>query len=177
MFHPHYVTLKDGRAALIRYVEPRDAESLIAHVNAVGSEGVYIATERLTISVEAEERMLRELDRESTLFLVAVINGKLVGSSDVHRGRTVKAAHTAALGIAIDRGARGVGLGRAMVEDGVRWARSVGVRKLTLRVFATNTGAVALYQALGFQEEARLKGQVVLNGQLVDELQMALWLA
>lgn len=176
MFHPHYVTLRDGRAALLRYVEPADAEALIAHVNAVGSEGVHIMTEKLRQTPEQEEQMIRDFDRESTLFLVALIDGRLVASADVHRGRQTKNAHTASLGIAVGRTARGVGLGKAMLEDAIRWAGSVGVRKLTLEVFATNTSAISLYRSLGFVEEARRKGQVVLNGQPVDELFMALWL-
>jgi len=176
MFHPHYVTLKNGTAALIRYVEPADAEALIAHVNSVGAERVYIHTERLDQSVAEEADLLRQLDRTRTLFLVAVIDGKLVGSSDVQRGRLTKNAHTASLGIAIRKDARGLGLGRALLEDDIRWARESGIRKLSLTVFATNRSAIALYGQLGFAEEARLKGQVVLEGSPVDEVVMTRWL-
>lgn len=176
MFHPRYVTLKDGRAALIRFAEPRDAEALIDQINEVGAEEVYIMTERFSKSVGEEEEFLRNLDRRETLFLVAVLDGRLVGSADVCRGAQSKNAHTASLGVAIRKEVRGLGLGRAMLEEMIRWAKSVGVRKLTLGVFATNESAIALYQQLGFAEEARLKGQVVLQGRPVDELLMALWL-
>jgi len=176
MFHPRYVTLKDGRAALIRFAEPRDAEAIIDHVNEVGAEQVYIMTERFSMSVGEEEDYLRNLDRRENLYLVALIDGRLVGSADVNRGRQSKNAHTASLGIAIRREARGLGLGRAMLEEMLRWAKSAGVRKLTLGVFATNESAIALYRQLGFKEEARLRGQVVLQGRPVDELLMALWL-
>jgi len=176
MFHPHYVTLKNGRAAMIRFVEPRDAEALIAHVNEVGAEKVYIMTEKLQIPLSEQEDHLRKIDRTTTLFLLALIDGRVVGSADVQRGRQTKNAHTGDLGIAIRKEARWIGLGRAMLEDCIRWAREVWIHKLTLSVFATNESALALYRDLGFQEEARLKGQVILEGRPVDEILMARWL-
>lgn len=176
MFHPHYVTLRNGKAALIRYVEPADAEALIDHVNEVGAERVYIHTEKVERSVGEEADRIRRFDREQTLSLVATIDKRLVGISDVQKGRLSKNAHTGTLGIAIRKEARGLGLGKAMLEDDIRWARSVGIRKLSLTVFATNQSAIALYRQLGFAEEARLKGQVILDGQPVDELVMARWM-
>ena len=176
MFHPRYVTLKDGRAALIRRVEPADARELLDHVNEVGAEQVYIMTERLGHAVDEEAEILRKLDHRRMLFLVAIVDRTLVGSADIERGRQAKNVHTASLGITIRRQVRGQGLGQAMLEDLLRWAKSEGVRKVTLGVFATNTSAIALYQKLGFSEEARLLGQVVLGGQAIDEVLMALWL-
>jgi len=63
-----------------------------------------------------------------------------------------------------------------MLQTMIAWARSVGIRKLTLGVFASNTPAVALYRKLGFAQEGRSRGQVILRGRPVDELLMALWL-
>jgi len=175
MFHPHYVTLKDGRAALIRSAEPADAQGLIDHVNDVGSEQVYIMTETFSKTVDEESEFLRHLDFRYILFLVAIVDRKLVASADIQRGRFSKNAHTASLGIGVHKSVRGLGLGKAIMEDLLRWAREEGVRKVTLAVFATNQSAVALYQSLGFKEEARLRGQVVLEGRPVDEVLMALW--
>jgi RimJ/RimL family protein N-acetyltransferase len=176
MFHPHYVTLKDGRAALIRFVEPADAQALIDSVNEVGSEQVHIMTERIPHTTDEEAELIRKIDRRRVLFLVAIVDRRLVASADIERGRQTKNHHTASLGIAVRKEARGVGLGKAMLEDLLRWAGSEGIRKVSLDVFATNASAIALYRALGFAEEARLKGQVVLAGQPVDEIVMSRWL-
>lgn len=176
MFALHRRTLKDGRDAVIRLAEPADAEALIAHVNEVGAEGVYIMTEKIEKSIEEQREFLAKIDPRWTLFFVAVLAGQLVASADVARGRQSKNAHTGSVGIAIRKEARGLGLGRAMMEDAIGWARSVGIRKLTLGVFATNERAITLYRSLGFEEEGRRKGQVLLGGQPVDEILMARWL-
>ncbi len=62
------------------------------------------------------------------------------------------------------------------MRAGIEWARDVGVRRLKLGVFETNERALALYRKLGFVEEGRLKGEVVLDGKPVDEILMALTL-
>ena len=63
-----------------------------------------------------------------------------------------------------------------MMRAGTDWARSVGARKMTLGVFATNARAIRLYRRLGFRVEGRLRDQAVVEGRPVDELLMALWL-
>ena len=47
--------------------------------------------------------------------------------------------------------ARGKGVGGALVEDALEWARAAGFRAMQFNaVAATNTAAVSLYESLGF---------------------------
>lgn len=149
---------------------------MIAHVNAIGAEGVQIMTERLAISPTEERAVFRKADGRSGLYIVAVLGGEVVGTADISRGRQSKNRHTADLGIALRKDARGVGLGTAMMQTMIDWARSMGIRKITLGVFASNGPALALYRRLGFIQEGRRMGQVILRRKPVDELLMALWL-
>jgi ribosomal protein S18 acetylase RimI-like enzyme len=50
---------------------------------------------------------------------------------------------------------RGQGLGRQLVSTIIRAAREKGFEKIELEVFASNTGAVGLYEAAGFVREGR----------------------
>lgn len=170
------VPLKDGRRALIREVQPEDAAGLLRHVNMVGAEEIYITTEALGITIEDERRKIETFDHERGLWLVALVDGQLVGSADMAQGRHRKNAHTAGLGIAIQEPARGVGLGTALMERMIGWAEAKGVRKVTLSVFDSNERAKGLYRKLGFEEEARLRHEVVLRGRPTDVIMMAKWL-
>ena len=176
MFLPHTVALKDGQTALIRQAQPEDAEALIGHANEVGAEEIYIQTEKLDKTVEAEREWIAGFDGRSALLLVALLGEKIVGVADFERGPQVKNSHVAEVGIAIKKEARGQGIGRAMMKEWISWARSIGVRKLFLGVFGTNDRAIALYRSLGFVDEGRLRGQVVLRGEPADVVLMALWL-
>jgi len=67
------------------------------------------------------------------------------------------------------------GIGRALLLALILWAQQQpAIEKLCLEVFTTNTRAITLYQALGFQEEGRLVKQIKLGtGIYVDTLRMA----
>ena len=173
---PCNFALKDGRTALIRRARPGDAAALLAHVNEVAAEGVFLQTERVEKSVAEEEEWISGFDGVSKLLIVAVVDNTLVGGADIRRGPQVKNAHVAELGIALGKSVRGQGLGRAMMEAMLDWGRSAGIRKLFLGVFSTNERAIALYGALGFEVEGRLKGQVILDGLPADLLLMSRWI-
>ncbi|MGI9280765.1 MAG: GNAT family N-acetyltransferase [Endozoicomonas sp.] len=47
--------------------------------------------------------------------------------------------------------ARGLGLGRALLDSIVNWSRDQGMETVTLGVNTTNISAIALYQSMGFE--------------------------
>jgi RimJ/RimL family protein N-acetyltransferase len=171
---PTSTRLKDGRWAIIRRAQPEDAEDWVANVNAVGAERVFIMTEVLPRSVEEVSKQFLEANPRLELWLAGEVEGTIAGGADFRRGFHSKNAHVAGLGVLIRKGYRGIGLGEALMHSGIEWAQGVGVKRLKLGVFETNDRAIALYRKLGFIEEGRLKGEVILDGNPVDEILMAL---
>ncbi|MGB6442371.1 MAG: GNAT family N-acetyltransferase, partial [Thermoplasmata archaeon] len=143
-------------------------------VNAIGAEKVFIMTEKFTRTPEEIRTQFRDNDPWFALWLVADVGATVVGGASFRRGVASKNAHSADLGVSVRKEFRGLGLGEAMMRTGMEWARSVGVTRLRLGVFATNATAIALYRKLGFVEEGRLRGEVILHGGPVDEVLMAL---
>ena len=168
--------LKDGRLARIRPATSEDAESITDLVNVVGAERTLVLRERVTWTIEEERRTLSAADGTRSVFFLGEVDGRVCGLINLARGRWVKNAHTAEFGMSCLPDARGLGLGEGLLSRGIEWARSAGVRKLNLEVFASNTRAIALYHKMGFVEEGRRKGEYVLDGESVDGLLMALWL-
>jgi RimJ/RimL family protein N-acetyltransferase len=167
--------LRDGRIAIIRPAVPEDARSITEYVNIIGAEERFVLRERATWTIEEERRTLAAGDGHYAAFFVAEISGCLSGIINLARGRWRKDAHLAEFGMSCLPDCRGIGLGTALMTRGMAWARSVGVRKLTLEVFASNERAISLYRKMGFAEEARLRGQYIIDGQLVDSVLMAIW--
>lgn len=168
--------LRDGRSAIIRRAQPEDAEPRVANIRAIVAERVFIMTETFPRSLEEVRKQFTEADPRKELWLAAEVEGTLAGGADFRRGVHSKNSHVAGLGVAILKRYRGLGLGEAMMRTGMEWATSVGVTRLKLGVFDANDRAVALYRKLGFVEEGRLKGEVVLEGKPVDEIRLALTL-
>lgn len=166
-----------GADYLVRMAEPRDAGALVALLNEVGREEIFIADEGSQLTEEQQARFLERLNPLQQCLLVAEQGGQTLGSLEMVRGTLQKNRHTATFGMALFPAARGRGIGRGLLLTAERWARQVGIQKISLAVFATNDVAIRLYQSLGYREEGRRFGQYRIRGQWVDEIWMAHWLS
>lgn len=83
-------------------------------------------------------------------------------------------AHVAMIdGLAVRPDARGRGIGAALVAAAVEHAGHEGLRRIRLRVLATNASARRLYERHGFVVEGVLEGEFHLDGEDVDDVLMA----
>ena len=73
----------------------------------------------------------------------------------------------------VARGRRRRGVGRALLEAAVEWARASGVSKLELHVFPYNEAAIRLYESFGFEREGYRKRQYRRGQEYVDAILMA----
>jgi ribosomal protein S18 acetylase RimI-like enzyme len=105
--------------------------------------------------------------------LVAVADGAVVGSAHVDASRH----GFGEIGMAVAREWRGRGVGFALLESAIEWARERGLHKLSLSVFAHNKAAIGLYRKVGFVEEGRrVKQYRRSSGELWDAIDMGLLL-
>jgi L-amino acid N-acyltransferase YncA len=82
---------------------------------------------------------------------VAVDAGEVTGTANMYANRAGPGAHVASASFMVASAARGRGVGRALVEDALSWARAAGFSAMVFNAVAeTNVGAVALYRSLGF---------------------------
>jgi L-amino acid N-acyltransferase YncA len=85
--------------------------------------------------------------------VVAVAEDRpVVGTANMYANRAGPGSHVASASFMVDPGASGQGVGRALGEDALAWARARGFRAMQFNaVVATNTRAVALWRSLGFE--------------------------
>jgi GNAT superfamily N-acetyltransferase len=84
--------------------------------------------------------------------LVAVDEKKVVGTAKMGPNRPGRGAHIATASFMVDPSARSRGVGRALGDAMVDWARRDGYQGIQFNaVVETNTGAVRLWQSLGFE--------------------------
>jgi GNAT superfamily N-acetyltransferase len=101
-----------------------------------------------------------ELDEESALTIwftagaqvfVAEREGRVVGTFFVKPNQPGLGSHIANAGFMVDPETHGAGIGRAMGEFALSWAKEQGYQAMQFNfVVSTNTGAVALWRKLGF---------------------------
>ena len=161
----------------VRRAEPSDAEQLTRLADAVSAEpeGWLISVAGEWRSAGDERRYLKALRRydHAAVFVAEDGDGRIVGRLSVGRDPHPASAHVADLGLMVALDARRQGIGTALLEAAVDWARRTGVRKLELHVFPWNHGAIALYDAFGFEREGFRQGHYRRGGEDVDAILMA----
>ena len=110
-------------------------------------------------------------DLQSDLLLVAERDGRVVGWAAVaaYSDRCVYAG-VGEYTIYVDRGARGTGLGRELLEALAGAARDAGYYKLVGKLFTTNAASIALARRCGFREVGVHERHGRLDGEWRDVL-------
>jgi len=162
---------------VVRAADPGDAEALTRLAEAVSGEpeAWLISADGEWRSVGDERRYLKALRRypHAAVFVAESADGALVGRLSVARDPHPASAHVADLGLMVAKEARRRGVGRALLEAAVEWARASGIRKLELHVFPWNEPAIALYEQFGFEREGYRKAHYHRAGEDVDAILMA----
>ena len=84
--------------------------------------------------------------------VVAIDDGVVVGTAKMGPNRPGPGAHVATASFMVDPAFAGHGVGRSLGVYVLDWARAAGYRSMQFNaVVETNTGAVHLWQSLGFQ--------------------------
>jgi len=161
----------------VRPAEPADAEALVALGRAVGSApGGWLLTTSDWRSAGDERRYLKAIRRypNAAVFVAESDEGEIVGRLSLSRDQHPSSSHVADLGLMVAAGWRRQGIGRALLEAAVEWARGAGVRKLELHVFPHNGAAIKLYESFGFEREGYRKQHYRRStGDYVDAILMA----
>jgi RimJ/RimL family protein N-acetyltransferase len=159
----------------VRRAQPGDAAALVALAEAVGSEpeGWLIADSRWR-SVGEERRYLRAARRhpDAAVFVCETREG-IAGRLSLARDPHPASSHVADLGLMVAASARRRGIGWALLEQAVDWARGAGVRKLELHVFPHNEPAIRLYERFGFVREGLRRRHYRRGREYVDAILMA----
>jgi RimJ/RimL family protein N-acetyltransferase len=159
----------------IREAQPRDAPALVALAEEIAAEPEgWLISDGGWRTAGDERRYLRALRRyrDAAVFVAETDEG-LVGRLSLGRDPHPASRHVADLGLMVAAAHRRRGIGRALLQQSVEWAREVGIRKLELHVFPYNEGAIALYEGFGFRREGYRKAHYRRGREFVDAILMA----
>jgi RimJ/RimL family protein N-acetyltransferase len=151
----------------VRSASAADAQPMAELFAAVAAERTGIATEPPVDIAERTTQFAAGIAES----IVAAADGQIIGMIHIEVSRH----GFGEFGMLVDREWRGRGVGSALIQAAIDWAREHGLHKLSLEVFAHNGAAVALYRKCGFVEEGhRVKHYRRASGELWDSLVMGL---
>ena len=155
---------------LIRPIETGDIEDLLELFTAVAAERVFIGTEPGFDRERYRKGWAAQIDGtlEGAGF-VAIVDDRLAGYVGSHK----HADYGVILGMMVFAEYRGRGIGQALLEAIIAWARDRGHDEISLLVFPHNTVAIALYRKFGFVDREYNRNDITRQtGEVWDTLAM-----
>ena len=157
-----------GPAYRIRKMAHGDLDEVLFLFANVAEERMWIGTEPGFDRVKYRDIFGLSIALENGMF-VADHDGQIVGMISSYRHEE----YGWTLGMLVAEAFRGHGLGRALLDELIAWARSRKIEMLSLLVFPHNTRAIALYESEGFTEIERYENDVTrANGEVWDTILM-----
>ena len=135
---------------LIREATDEDWSSIWPFLREIVRAGETFSYDRDLTEEEAQATWL--LAPPSRTVVALDDDGSVVGTANMHPNWGGPAAHVASANFMVDPGHRGQGVGRALIEYALAWARREGYRAMLFNAVAeTNGPAIALYRSVGFE--------------------------
>lgn len=126
------------------------------------------------IDTASFEKLIKtDTENQRNLFLVAVINDKIVGFSRCEGNSLQRYVHKVEFEICVLKDYWGYGIGTNLLKESIDWADSNGIHKITLHVLEENDKAINLYKKFGFKTEGILENDKILSdGQYYNTVVM-----
>ncbi|WHZ11639.1 MAG: hypothetical protein OJF60_002078 [Burkholderiaceae bacterium] len=103
---------------------------------------------------------MRALDRGSISSLAARDNGAMVGCTAIAVDALSWSSHVGELRVLVSPAGRGKGLGRVLIQECFVQAIELGLKKLVAQMTVNQTGAISVFEDMGFKAEALLRDHV-----------------
>ncbi|MFT4921209.1 MAG: ribosomal protein S18 acetylase RimI-like enzyme [Haloarculaceae archaeon] len=166
----------DGIEATVRAAQQEDMSGVVGVIETVASGDDYVVARRLAEDISQEDVLVRYNRSEDRVFFVATVDSDVVGWLHVGGTNAPNMGHTATLTVGVLDQYRGHGLGSTLVESGLEWADTQDYRKIYQALPATNERAISFLEAQGWTVESTRTGHYRIDDELIDEVQLAIWL-
>jgi L-amino acid N-acyltransferase YncA len=140
----------DRPRVTVREARAEDWDAIWPFFREIVAAGETYAYDRDTS--EAEGRRMWMVGPPGRTVVATAPDGTVLGTANMYANRGGPGSHVASASFMVDPQAAGRGVGRALGENVIDWARESGFRAIQFNaVVETNTPAVTLWRSLGFE--------------------------
>ncbi|MCL4517030.1 MAG: GNAT family N-acetyltransferase [Firmicutes bacterium] len=170
--------LGDGRNLILRKAVRADAAAIIENMRQIAGETDFLTfgAGEFNIPPAREEDLIEQfLQADNRLFLIAEVDGRIVGNIVFSGGSRPRVRHVGEFGVSLSRDCWGLGIGARMLRYLLDWAKAGGViRKINLRVREDNRRAIGLYEKMGFKREGIRTRDMLVEGRFHGSISMGI---
>ncbi len=166
----------------IRKLKPSDInqpEKFQKHINSFIPEDAMLLMKKKKNRKEEIDWLkgrIKEVKNHKTIYLIAESNNEIIGACHIALCRERK-DHIGELGIAIKQGYRGFGLGKYLMQEVIKLAKTElksSPKIIELGVYECNKPAIALYKKMGFKPVAKIPNRLQYKNNFITEIIMHL---
>lgn len=163
----------NGTECVLRSMTPEDGPALLKFAQALPAHDILFM--RRNIAEQAGvDKWVNDIRDGRVHSVVAIVSDEVVGYSTIHLTELDWTRHVAELRVSVSLSMREHGLGRTLIREAFKLAVTLGVEIVTSRMTPDQKGARALFEELGFRNEALLKDHMKdKDGEYHDLLVMA----
>jgi RimJ/RimL family protein N-acetyltransferase len=167
------LVLKDERRVSLRPYRPSDKEGLVSMYSSLSQESL-----RWSMPPYNRERIeWWTTNLENRIILIAHDGERIVGHLQISIGTSPRFREMGELIIYLHQEFQNLGLGAAMMKEGIGLARERGLHRVELGVIADNHRAIRLYEKVGFRREGvKRENYLGEDGRYHDEIIMGILL-
>jgi L-amino acid N-acyltransferase YncA len=158
-----------GQTVLLRPLAADDREPMITFAEALSEDDLLFLERDITQPAEVEA-WVNDTLAGRLVTLAAWEDHQVVGYATYSQPSARWLRHVAELRVVVAQSARGIGIGRLLLELVFEMVLEKGVTKVVARMTPEQTGALKLFQRLGFAEEAVLRDHALTADGLTHDL-------
>lgn len=157
--YPRQIKLKDGTACQFRPLKKEDEKKFHEFFLAVPDGERMFIKHRVTDPAVIRD-WCRNIDLGRNLPLLALLGTEIAGVATLHQQLGGWKRHIGRVSVLVLPHYRGRGLARALVEEIVSLARSLGLEKVEAEFIGDQEAAIKMFALMGFSNLVRLENYV-----------------
>ncbi len=157
--YPKKVALRSGQEVTLRLMTPQDESALLEFFRSLPEEDRMFLKEDVT-DPSVIHRWAQTLDYERVIPILAIIGERVIADATLHRQSFGWSQHVGEIRVVTSKEFRRQGLGILLAKEIFFLALSLKVEKVVAEMMDTQSAAIQVFKAIGFEKEAVLKNHV-----------------
>jgi N-acetylglutamate synthase-like GNAT family acetyltransferase len=156
--YPRHVATEAGEIEF-RLMSPADEAAVLAFAQKLPVHDLLFLPRDIS-EPKVLTAWIKEIERGAITSLLALKAGTVVGCGTLVRDPLSWSPHVGEIRSVVAADVRGLGVGRALSQETFALALGAGLEKLVVQMTVDQTGAIAIFEGLGFKAEALLRDHV-----------------
>jgi L-amino acid N-acyltransferase YncA len=144
---------------ILRRMTAEDEAGILAFAKELPSTDLLFLRRDIT-EPKVVAAWLRDIADGEIETLLALAKGRIVGCAAIVTNKYSWSRHVGELRVLVLRDFRGTGLGRVLTQEAFALAIGRGMERLVAQMTPDQTGAISMFESLGFRAEALLRDHV-----------------